>query len=183
MLPIESALDGAVSFGVNAGSNPSSEQIPGDHSSPTPSLQPESSHPVQYNPPIQYDAVVPERGPEGGERRLLLAVLKDALKTYIKNIHGRTARARREFDETRRWFCAENQEGIFAFEHLCEALNIDPDPLRRWFLSLHTGDDSAQLCRRTSRRRKTSQKLEGETPCSIRAEELPLDCHLDYYQP
>jgi hypothetical protein len=76
-----------------------------------------------------------------GESRLLLAVLKDGLRSYIKNMDGRTAQARRDFEEISDWFYAEDQEGIFAYEPLCEALGIHPEPLRRWLRSLHDGGD------------------------------------------
>jgi hypothetical protein len=86
--------------------------------------------------PVQYNAMVRKRAREEGETRLLLAVLKDALRCYIKNMDGRTARARREFEEISYWFFTEGQEGIFAYQHLCDALEIHPEPLRCWLKSL-----------------------------------------------
>ncbi len=84
--------------------------------------------------------MVRKRAKEGGESRLRLAVLKDALRSYVKNMHRRTAHACREFDEISEWFYAENQEGVFAYEELCEALEIHPEQLRRWLQSLHNDD-------------------------------------------
>lgn len=134
--PIESVADRIVAFGDTARSNLSNHQFPSGGNSLPPFLQPECLLPVQFN------AMVRKRAPEGGERRLLLAVLKDGLRSYIKNMHGRTRRARREFEEISEWFYAENQQGIFAFEHLCEALGIHLESLRRWLISLHDGDGS-----------------------------------------
>jgi hypothetical protein len=105
-------------------------------------LEPECLLPVQYNAMVRKRAATDQ-----GESRLLLAVLKDALRSYLRNMSGRTARERREFEEISDWFYAENQEGIFACEHLCDALGIHPEPLRRWLQSLHD-DDHSQIYRR-----------------------------------
>ncbi len=82
--------------------------------------------------PSQYNALVRKSEVEAGESRLLLAVLKDALRIYLKAMDRRTAQARRDFREVCQWFYGENQEGLFAYEHLCEALGIHPGSLRRW---------------------------------------------------
>jgi hypothetical protein len=66
-----------------------------------------------------------------------VAVLKDALRAYARNIDGRIERARRDFGEAYAWFNAENQEGVFAYENVCEALGLDPGLLRQWLRSLH----------------------------------------------
>jgi hypothetical protein len=129
--PIAPVADRVVAFGANAMSNLSNQQLP-SRGDPLPAfLQPECLLPVQYN------ALVRKRAAEQGESRLLLAVLKDALRSYIRNMHGRTAQARRDFEEISDWFYAEDQQGIFAYEQLCEALEIHPEPLRRWLKSLH----------------------------------------------
>lgn len=96
-------------------------------------LEPESLLPVQYN------ALVRKRSREDGESRLLLAVLKDALRAYLRNLDGRSERARSEFREACAWFSAGNQEGLFAYENVCEALGLEPGRLRKWLRSLHAG--------------------------------------------
>ncbi len=130
--PIGSAGERAVAFGDRRLSI-SSHQMPAGGDPFGSLLQPECLLPFQYN------GLVRKRPVETGERRLLLAVLKDALRTYLKNIDARTANARRDFDETSYWFYAPNQEGLFAYEHLCEVLGIHPEPLRQWLRSLHNG--------------------------------------------
>lgn len=128
--PIRSADERAAAFGDRRLSI-SSYQIPAGGDPFGSLLQPECLLPTQYN------GLVRKRPPEAGERRLLLAVLKDALRTYLKSMDGRTANARRDFEETGFWFYAPNQEGLFAYEHLCETLGIHPEPLRQWLRSLH----------------------------------------------
>jgi len=95
-------------------------------------VQPEFLLPVQYNDLVRKSRVIE------GEIRLLLAVLKDALRTYIKTMHGKTGRSRRLFIETQRWFQAENQVGPFAYHNICEALGLEPELLRKWLRSLRT---------------------------------------------
>jgi hypothetical protein len=94
--------------------------------------------------PVQYDDLVRRHVTRDGERRLLLAVLKDALRCYLKNMNGPTAHAYRIFEETAHWFYAKHQVGIFAYEHLCDALGIDPEPLREWLKTLHHGGNGAE---------------------------------------
>ena len=94
-------------------------------------LEPECLLPVQYNDMLRKRSSAPE-----GESRLLLAVLKDALLIFITTMHGRTRQARREFLEVVAWFNAENQDGVFAYENVCDALGLEPEALRKRLASL-----------------------------------------------
>ena len=85
--------------------------------------------------PVQYNALVRKRGTDDGESRLLLAVLKDALRAYVRNLDGRTEPARRDFLEDCACFNAEDQEGVFAYENVCEALGMEAGLLRKWLRS------------------------------------------------
>jgi hypothetical protein len=75
-----------------------------------------------------------------GEVRLLIAVLQDAINCYARGIGGKTKRHREQFEEADWWFHAADQRGLFAFENICEVLEIDADKLRRWLGSLRAGD-------------------------------------------
>lgn len=189
LFPIDSVTDPVVAFGDTAESNTSNQQAPEGSTSP---LNPETPHADSSPPvslqdecllPVQYDAILREPRPEGGERRLLLAVLKDAIRSYIKKMDGRSARARREFEETREWFFASNQDGIFAFEHLCDALGIQPGPLRRWLISLHD-DDGSEVLRSTPIRHKISQNVKAAKNTEVAVQpESPSPETLVYLQP
>jgi hypothetical protein len=65
------------------------------------------------------------------EVALMIAVLEDAIKTYLKNIDAHSERGRMEFAEVQFWFDAHNEPGLFAFENLCDVLGIDAGWLRR----------------------------------------------------
>jgi hypothetical protein len=66
-----------------------------------------------------------------GVRRLLLAVLQDAVACWFRYRHARNARGQRLFRETHAWFWATDEHWLFAFEHICEQLKLDPDYIRR----------------------------------------------------
>jgi len=63
-----------------------------------------------------------------GERRLMVAVLLDAVAVYTK------CRARgvvnRRFREVDRWFRSQDREWPFAFERICEVLSMDAERIR-----------------------------------------------------
>jgi hypothetical protein len=86
--------------------------------------------------PGQYYDMV--RGPRRGDgpRDLMLAVLEDAIRTYLGNMAGRTTRQRRLFDEVKVWIDMRGDRAPFSFETICETFDIEPDNLRRRLSSL-----------------------------------------------
>ncbi|HSP97519.1 MAG TPA: hypothetical protein VL049_09795 [Candidatus Dormibacteraeota bacterium] len=64
------------------------------------------------------------------ERRLLLAVLDDALTRYRKVITG-TGRCDVELAELQAWFACRAGPVPFGFEPICEQLGLDADGIRR----------------------------------------------------
>ena len=81
--------------------------------------------------PGQLDSDLPGGRAQQGERLLLLAVLQDAVDTYRRCRGSRDPEARLLFDETLAWVESRDHDDIFSFESLCDALDIDPDYLRR----------------------------------------------------
>lgn len=73
------------------------------------------------------------RGSAGaeGSRRLMLAVLRDALECYQKYAFTRDVHGRQLFDEARTWIEAVERGWYFSFENICETLGIDADYVRR----------------------------------------------------
>jgi hypothetical protein len=94
--------------------------------------------------PLEPDVVLPAqffralRGREahGGERRLIIAVLEDAINCLQKNLSATDSRGRRLFREAENWVMSADRNPPFAFENICEFLSIDADyirqGLRRW---------------------------------------------------
>src|SRR5438552_17329665 len=80
---------------------------------------------------VRYEAVYRRAEPACGERRLLLAVLEDGIRTFLKNAratHGRALNLRRE---AYTWLVTDDRGDVFGFENICEALGIDASRLRQ----------------------------------------------------
>ena len=80
--------------------------------------------------PVQFCDLFSRRNEIDGERRLLVAVLDDAVQCYLKNMTARNRHHRLIFNETRYWLISNSRKGLFAYENLCEALGIEPKALR-----------------------------------------------------
>jgi hypothetical protein len=64
------------------------------------------------------------------ERRLVLAILEEAVRSYQRYAFATNRRGRRLFGETCEWFDAHDDPWIFSFENICHALDLDPDHIR-----------------------------------------------------
>jgi hypothetical protein len=65
-----------------------------------------------------------------GEKRLMLAVLEEAVATFQRNTHAKTRRGQRLFREVEEWIQSEDVSWTFAFENVCHTLGLDPEYLR-----------------------------------------------------
>ena len=65
-----------------------------------------------------------------GERRLMLAVLRDAVLCYQRYALARDARGRAEFEEARQWIEGTDREWPFSYENICDVLSLDPAYVR-----------------------------------------------------
>jgi hypothetical protein len=65
------------------------------------------------------------------EYRLLLAVLQDAVACWFRYCRAQSGRERRLFQEIYEWFWDKNRDWLYAFESICEYLDLDPDAIRR----------------------------------------------------
>ncbi len=101
--------------------------------------------------PLEPDILLPEqrvlpgRQAMQGERLLMLAVLEDALDCYRKCRRSREPATRLLFDETRAWLDSRDRDTLFSFESICEALDIDPDYLRRRLRETSVGGRPAAM--------------------------------------
>ena len=91
--------------------------------------------------PAQYFRVLRGRASYGGERRLIIAVLEDAINCFQKNLFARDNRGRRLFCEAEKWLMSEDRELPFTFENICEFLSLDAEYIRR---GLRRWADAAQ---------------------------------------
>jgi hypothetical protein len=106
--------------------------------------------PAQY-----YDRVRTQHPETHAIKRLMLAVLEDALRCLQTYAEGCNPIHRKAFGEAETWILDRKAHGPFAFDTICEALGIQPDHLRdgigRWRVQLSNGLDSRRLHRRSVR--------------------------------
>lgn len=88
-------------------------------------FQPDSLLPVQYFENFRRKVQAEP------EKRLMLAVLEDALTTYQKHFSSRGGRGLRLFRETQEWIFREDNGLPFSFSNICDVVGFDPDYIRQ----------------------------------------------------
>jgi hypothetical protein len=77
--------------------------------------------------PGQYADLIRRNQTIEGEFKLLLAVLEDAIRCYLRSVNAKDRERHSDFVEVRDWFEAgARRADIFSFDHLCAALGIEP---------------------------------------------------------
>jgi hypothetical protein len=70
------------------------------------------------------------------EKRLMLAVLEDAIECFQDNHSAHYGQRRRAFMDAQRWIFGAQSDWVFGFENICSVLQLDPEyirkGLRRW---------------------------------------------------
>ena len=84
-------------------------------------------HPSQDILPSQFFRLRAALQPE---KRLMLAVLEDAVQMLQRYAGEPSAHARRLFAETVAWFASDAADSAFAFVSICQALDFEPSYLR-----------------------------------------------------
>ena len=81
--------------------------------------------------PAQYFAAFAREGGLVRERRLMLAVLQDAVECYQKYALARDPRGRVLFEDAHEWIESGEREWPFAYVNICEVLSLNPEYIRR----------------------------------------------------
>jgi len=68
------------------------------------------------------------------EKRLMLAVLEDAIHCYQDNLFSQRGKNKRLFDETEEWITTRGRDWFFSFHNVCESLGFNPEYVRRGLL-------------------------------------------------
>lgn len=92
----------------------------------------------RYAGTLQPDAVLPtqffqslrSKGRFDGERRLMIAVLEDAVNCFMKQLHATDPKARQLFLDAEEWITTEDPAWFFSFDNVCHTLDLDPEYLR-----------------------------------------------------
>jgi hypothetical protein len=95
------------------------------------------------------------------EKRLMLAILEDAVDCFQNNVLAQSLKSRRLFQEAEKWIVEVDGGWFFSFENVCETLDLNPAYVRqgllRWMLLLL----GAESRRPTRKKRETN---ESSTP-------------------
>src|SRR5713226_2621962 len=79
--------------------------------------------------PSQFFDRVRRRVEHDGERRLMIAVLEDAVDVYRKQAAAQEARNQQLFREAEEWIEDRDRTWLFSFENICDVLGLDADYL------------------------------------------------------
>ena len=67
----------------------------------------------------------------GGEHRLMLALLQDAINCYYVCLWARDMKGKELFRETEQWIMEKNSDCIYSFENVCKTLGLNSSYLRQ----------------------------------------------------
>jgi hypothetical protein len=65
------------------------------------------------------------------ERRLMLAVLEDAIDCFQKYAHTNDLRGRQLFLESYEWIMSPDKRWLFSFENICQIVDMNPEYIRQ----------------------------------------------------
>jgi hypothetical protein len=80
--------------------------------------------------PSQFFAAIQRRGDLSAERRLVVAVLEDALHCFTKYVDAENVKQRQLFLDAEEWIMGDNPTWFFSFPNVCDTLDLDPDYMR-----------------------------------------------------
>ena len=88
-------------------------------------FQPDTLLPAQYLETFRRKAHLEP------EKRLMLAVLEDAVGCFQKYIFARDGKGKASFREAKEWIVEEDSDWLFSFENICEVLGFNPQYVRQ----------------------------------------------------
>jgi hypothetical protein len=99
-------------------------------------------------------------------KRLMLAILEDALRCLQKNAGAKSGARRLMYWEAEQWLISESGHALFSFTMVCETLGIEPEYLRsgllQWRKTQPRDDSGPRVARRSPVVRNGS--IVGESP-------------------
>jgi hypothetical protein len=103
------------------------------------------------------------------EKKLMLAILEDAIACYQKYLFARDSKGKALFHEAEEWVEDAHAEGVFAFDHVCEALGLNPDYLRRGITEWKNSETVQRTQARVYRLAPRTRKPKRNVPSSHRS--------------
>ena len=90
--------------------------------------------------PTQFFQSLRSKGRFDGERRLMIAVLEDAVNCFMKQLHATDPKARQLFLDAEEWISAEDPAWFFSFDNVCHTLDLDPEYVREGLFKWRAGE-------------------------------------------
>ena len=84
--------------------------------------------------PAQYFDTFRRKANSEPEKKLMLAILEDAIDCFQKYIFARDGRGKGIFREAEDWILEENGDRLFSFETVCDGLGFNPSYVRQGLL-------------------------------------------------
>jgi hypothetical protein len=81
--------------------------------------------------PSQYFDRIRRRASSDGERRLMVAILEDAVDVYRKQAGARDRKRRQLFEDAEAWIESADKGWLYSYENICDVLGIDAGYLRK----------------------------------------------------
>ncbi|MBI4516341.1 MAG: hypothetical protein HY699_11065 [Deltaproteobacteria bacterium] len=85
--------------------------------------------------PAQFFSTLRRKAPQEPERRLVVAILEDAVDCFHKHLFARDHKARQLFEDSEAWILSDDRDWPFSFANICELLDLNPEYLRRGLLT------------------------------------------------
>ena len=130
--------------------------------------------------PVQYFAALKRKRFSCGEHRLLVAIMQDAIECFQKHLHARDSKRRQLYIEAEAWINAENDDGTFSFDNVCDLLGMSPEYLRQGLLSWRDRERARHRARvvvQGTVRPHGLEAEEGQTP--LFEEALVVEAHVE----
>ena len=70
------------------------------------------------------------------ERRLIVAILEDAIQCFQANIVAQNGRPKKLLGDAEKWLLNDGTDWIFSFRNICHLLELDPEYLRAGLMRL-----------------------------------------------
>ena len=96
------------------------------------------------------------------ERMLMLAVLEDAVVCIQKYASASKGRGKRWFRETMEWVLRDDDNWLFSFNNVCEAVDLDPGYVRRAMSQLAARESAKAVQTKCEKSPQTVRKQPGQ---------------------
>ena len=97
------------------------------------------------------------------EKKLLLAVLEDAIACFQKYVFAHDGKGRVLFQEAEEWIMEEDTDWLFSFPNVCEMLGFEPSYLRDGLMRERLRDRRRGGRRAGAAERSTSRRISAAT--------------------